>query len=227
MQTDVVVPVQSSEPKSHAGAVARSIAARIAAHAGATPQQLALVDGTTRLTFSELERQSSHLAGYLRAQGLEADSCIGLFLERSPQFVVAALAVLKSGAAYLPMDPTTPADRAAFILSDAGAPLLLTHRDKTAALPNCPCRIIDLDQISLANSSDSVRHEVPALDSLAYVIYTSGSTGRPKGVEMTHANLLNLIDWHNSAFGVTAADRASQVAGLGFDAAGVGDLAGT
>ncbi len=144
---------------------------------------------------------------------------------------MSALAVLKSGAAYLPLDPSTPADRAAFILNDAGAPILLTHRRKASGIPSGPWRVIELDGASAESFAGRAAagrgaelapdgFDKLAADSLAYVIYTSGSSGQPKGVDLTHANLLNLVDWHIAAFGVTAADRASQVAGLGFDAAG-------
>ena len=176
-----------------------------------------------RLTRGELDDHSNRLAAYLREAGAGPERCVGLFLDRSADFVVAALAVLKAGAAYLPLDPSTPPERVAFILADAGAPLLLTHRGQARGLSPAGCRVVELDgpeAAAIAARPASFAREDPAPQSLAYVIYTSGSTGRPKGVEITHANLLNLVDWHNSAFGVTAADRASQVAGLGFDAAG-------
>src|SRR5262249_47193247 len=150
---------------------------------------------------------------------------VGLFLERSASFVVAALATLKTGAAYLPLDSSTPADRAASILADAGAPLLLTHRGKTRGWAPGPWRVLEIDGPDATPlPTPPARHATrlpgePAPASLAYVVYTSGSTGRPKGVEITHANLRNLMEWHQAAFRVTAADRASQVAGLGFDAA--------
>ncbi len=202
-----------------------SIAARIAAYAAATPARTAISAGSTRLTFADLEEQSNRLAMRLVVAGAAPGCCVGLLLERSPQFVIAALAVLKTGAAYLPLDSSTPPDRVAHILADAGAPILISHRDKSVASPTGSWHVIDLDHLPEINpetpAGQSPQLQVdPALDSLAYVIYTSGSTGAPKGVEITHANLLNLIQWHQSAFEVTAKDRASQVAGLGFDAAG-------
>src|SRR5437764_267623 len=104
---------------------AASLCARVAAHAALAPDRPAVVDGSIRLSYAELERQANQLAAHLREAGAGPEGCIGLFLERSPAFVVAALAVLKTGAAYLPLDPATPAERTAFILADAGAPLLL------------------------------------------------------------------------------------------------------
>ncbi len=198
-----------------------SIAARIAAHAAATPDRAAIFAGLTQLTFAELEEQSNRLATQLIAAGAGPEVCVGLLLERSPQFVIAALAVLKSGAAYLPLDSSTPAQRAAHILTDAAAPLLISHRDKSRALPAGAWRVIDLDHLPEMGTTQSPALPVdPPAESLAYVIYTSGSTGVPKGVEITHANLLNLIDWHQAAFTLSANDRASQIAGLAFDAAG-------
>src|SRR5437879_871818 len=102
-----------------------SICGRIASHAALAPDRPAVADGTTHLTYGDLERQSNQLAAHLREEGAGPERCVGLFLERSAQFVTAALAVLKTGAAYLPLDPSTPLDRVAFILADAGAPLLL------------------------------------------------------------------------------------------------------
>ncbi|HEV2037020.1 MAG TPA: AMP-binding protein, partial [Candidatus Eremiobacteraceae bacterium] len=198
---------------------ADSIPARIARRAADAPNQIAIVDGKAQLTYGEIERQSNLLAARLQEAGAGQDRCIGLFLERSAQFIVAALAVLKSGAAYLPLDPSTPADRVAAILADAGAIVLLTNSRRAQGLPAGPWRVIELDIPDKIGSIAFTKFETDP-KSLAYVIYTSGSTGRPKGVEITHASLCNLIDWHQSAFGVSAADRASQVAGLGFDAAG-------
>ncbi|HEX4052974.1 MAG TPA: amino acid adenylation domain-containing protein [Tepidisphaeraceae bacterium] len=200
-----------------------SITSRIASHAAAAPQQLAVVDGVGHLTYAELECRANQLAAFLLEEGAGPESCIGLLLERSAEFVVAALAILKTGAAYLPLDASTPADRASFILADSGAILLVTHRQKARGLKPAGWRAIEIDGSDAPSIATQPTNPIcvePIPSSLAYVVYTSGSTGRPKGVEITHANLCNLIEWHQSAFNVTAADRASQVAGLGFDAAG-------
>lgn len=207
-------------PSRHSAGPASRVTAEIAAWAASTPDRLAVDDGKTRLTFAELDREASRLAGFLRDAGAGPESCVALFLERSTEFVVAALAVLKAGAAYLPTDPATPPDRLAFILGDARAPLLLTHRGKGKALPKGDWRVVELDgpdALAIADQSDDPLGIAPEPDALAYVIYTSGSTGRPKGAEVTLANLNNLIDWHRGAFGITPEDRASHVAGLAFD----------
>lgn len=213
------LPWQGSSEKLEPNA---SLCSRIAAHAAVTPDRLAIVDGTARLTFAELDRQANQLAAHLQRMGATAERCIALFLERSARFVVAALAVLKTGAAYLPLDSSTPTERALFILRDASASHLLTHHRKAQDLGSGPWRVIELDGPDAAAIGTRPTAPIsvePDPSSLAYVIYTSGSTGRPKGVEITHANLMNLIEWHQTAFAVTSTDRVSQVAGLGFDAA--------
>lgn len=201
--------------QSHAQA---SIPDRIAARAGISPQRPAVVDQLRRLTYAELERESNQLAEELRDAGAGPERCVGLLLGRSSQFVVGALAILKSGAAYVPLDSSTPPGRTHSILTDAGVVALVSDSCLTGSLPSGPWQTLAIDQ--LADRAESFAPVTIDPESLAYCIYTSGSTGRPKGVEVTHANLCNLIEWHQSAFSVTADDRASQVAGFGFDAAG-------
>lgn len=197
----------------------RSIVRRIASQAAATPSQIAVADEAVQLTYEELERESSRLGARLRAAGAGPERCVGLFLQRSTQFVVAALAVLRSGAAYVPLDPSTPPDRVTFILDDAGVVALLTDSRIAKDFPEAGWSVVAIDAASAKCDVPFTKLETDP-DTLAYVVYTSGSTGQPKGVEITHANLCNLIEWHQSAFEVTATDRASQVAGLGFDATG-------
>jgi len=213
------VPVsgQSEAALSLGQPIDNSIVRRIAAQAASIPDQTAVCDELAALTFAELDARSSRLAARLAETGLGPAKCVGLFFERSVDFVVAALAVWKAGGAYLPLDSATPPDRAAAILDDADAPLVLTHRGKTRDWARNAWLVIETDRDE-APAGLLSEPTSPDPDALAYVIYTSGSTGEPKGVEITHANLLNLIDWHQRTFCVTNADRASQVAGLGFDA---------
>ncbi|MFN8541738.1 MAG: non-ribosomal peptide synthetase [Thermomicrobiales bacterium] len=147
--------------------------------------------------------------------------CVALCLDRSAAYIVAALGVLKAGGAYLPLDPATPADRLTFQLRDAAAPVLLTMQRFAAQLPVGPWRtvLLDADWAEIAAYPTHAPDASIAPADLAYVIYTSGSTGQPKGVEITHSALLNLVYWHQDEFTVTAADRATQIASVAFDAA--------
>jgi amino acid adenylation domain-containing protein len=192
-----------------------------AAQAAATPHALAVQCGSESLTYAELDQQSNQLARYLQLLDVGADVPVGLYVDRSLAFVTGALAILKAGGAYLPIDPAWPAERIASVLRDAAAPVLVSHKWKPAGLRPGMWTTVDLDvsaaQIA-ALSTEPVRKRINP-DQLAYIIYTSGSSGQPKGVEITHGNLMSLVDWHNSEFGVRPADRASQVAGTGFDAA--------
>ena len=196
------------------------VADLIATVAEDRPQAVALKKASAKLTYGELNARANVLAGYLRSLGAGPEVLIGICLERSFDQIIAILAVMKSGGAFLPLDPAWPASRLRKLLDDARAPLVVTSAEH-AELLTADGRIAivpgrDQDKIASAAGSEivpKVRRE-----NLAYVIYTSGSTGEPKGAEVTHGNLLNLIFWHRSVFGVTASDRASHLAGLGFDA---------
>jgi amino acid adenylation domain-containing protein len=189
--------------------------------AKASPEAIALSSGAGSMTFGDLAVQSTRLASYLIALGAGPDVAVGLCLERSFDFIVSALAVLLSGAAYLPLDPTWPAARLRTILGDAQAPLVISRGPLAKLAAGNGTRTIDLDTAArtIARCDCLATPVAITRDNLAYIIYTSGSTGQPKGVEVTHGNLLNLIFWHRKAFGITAGDRASQLAGVGFDAA--------
>jgi amino acid adenylation domain-containing protein len=189
--------------------------------ARSSPEATALSAGGETMTFDDLAARSARLASYLIELGAGPEVPVGLCLERSFDFIVSALAVLLSGAAYLPLDPTWPAARLRTILDDAQAPLLISRGALAKLATGNGTRTIDLDTAARAiERSDRLAEPVQVTrDTLAYIIYTSGSTGQPKGVEVTHGNLLNLIFWHRNTFGITAGDRASHLAGVGFDAA--------
>jgi non-ribosomal peptide synthetase component F len=188
----------------------------VAARARENPGTLALTEESKALTYGELDRQANRLANYLRSLGVGPDVLVGLCLPRSLELVVGALGILKAGAAYVPLDPAYPLDRLAFMLDDAEAGALISSPLLAERLPAVIWELVDLSAPQIARQpADSPPIEIASSD-LAYVIYTSGSTGRPKGVEITHGSLANLVCWHNHAFSVTASDRASQVAGLGF-----------
>jgi amino acid adenylation domain-containing protein len=186
-----------------------------------TPRRTALVGDSIQVTYGDLDSQANQLAHYLRSLGVGPQVPVGICMLRSPLNVVAALAVLKAGGAYLPMDPSYPRERLDFILEDANIAVLLTEAQVAESLPTGKWRslMLDGDAKAIATCSSSPPAGTAAPGDLAYLIYTSGSTGTPKGVQIEHSSLLNLTRWHQSAFAVTAEDRATQLASFGFDAA--------
>jgi amino acid adenylation domain-containing protein len=193
----------------------------VAEHAASAPDSLAVTAGADSLTYSELELRSNQLAEHLRSLGAGPDSLIGILLERSLASVISSLAVLKAGAAYLPLDPASPSDRLAFMLRDSGVSSVITRKGLCDKLVAGAWNLIqvDADRERIASYSGRIFDTEAESSHLAYVIYTSGSTGQPKGVEIPRAGLENLIEWHLKAFQVKALDRASLMASVGFDAA--------
>jgi len=193
---------------------------RVTEQAEVSPDAVALSDGLVTFTYRELEERSNRLAHRLRAIGVGPDVLVAVCVERSPWMAVAGLAVLKAGGAYVAIDPMYPVERIAWILGDAKPAATIATAKQLAQLPaTVDAIVIDEESGEVGNESASAPTDLGSLENLAYVIYTSGSTGKPKGVQITHQSLLNLIVWHQQAFQVTAADRASQVASPGFDAA--------
>jgi amino acid adenylation domain-containing protein len=178
----------------------------------------AIVDGAKSITYAMLHTRANQVARMLQERHLGAECKIGVLMDRSIEFVIAALGIAKSGAAYLPLDPSYPASRLAFILDDAQADLIL-HADTlpSGLLPTEHFLSLNSPAITLQRA-EPLEELPPSDDHLAYVIYTSGSTGTPKGVAVTRANLRNLIQWHQERFQITAADRATLLANVGFDA---------
>ena len=176
----------------------RSLVQLFASQTEQTPDRVAFLCGAEQLTYAELHRQSNQVAHYLRAQGVEVETTVGICLHRSLPMVVGLLGILKAGAAWLPLDPAYPAERLAFMLADAEVEVILTQRSLTATLPSSHLqKAICLDDLAteLAHFPDTDL-AIPILpDSLAYLIYTSGSTGRPKGVAVPHRQILNRLHW--------------------------------
>ena len=184
------------------------------------PRRIALVDDSMQVTYSELDHCTNRLAHDLQAVGAGPDTIVAVCMRRSVLMVVASLAVMKAGAAYLPIDPNYPSERLSFILADAKVPFILSDSMVAGRLPQGSWQIIllDRDDVTRATSSTWETGRI-CPDHLAYVIYTSGSTGTPKGVEITHKSLSNLVLWHQKEFAVTAEDRVAQFLSFGFDAA--------
>ena len=193
------------------------VARLVTRQAAATPDAVAVSMGGRQLTYAELEAAANRLAHLLRERGAGPDVLVALCLTRSVELLVAMLAVLRSGAAFLALDPSVPADRVGFTLTDARAPLLLTESALAGTLP-----VTDGTAVLLLDELDTGGRPAdppPAGDpgDLAYVIYTSGSTGRPKGVAMEHRGLTNMVAWQVRRTPFAADDRTLQFAPLTFD----------
>ncbi len=161
-----------------------------------TPDHDAVVHEDRRLSYGELNRRAEQLARHLRRLGVGPDQCIGLCLERSIELMVGLLGILKAGGAYLPLDPVLPRQRMAFMLEDAGVPLLLTQESLLAGLPSTEARILCIDgpELTAAPAGEDAGASAVRPENLAYVIYTSGSTGQPKGVCIEHRNIVNYVE---------------------------------
>ena len=188
--------------------VAERVHTRFEARAAERPHDPALTCEGTTLTYAELNARANRLAHRLRALGVGAETRVGIALERSAELVVAILAVLKAGGGYVPLDPNYPAERIAWVLEDAGAPVLVTTSGLVTRLPAMggTALCIDTDADAIAAESGANPDAEGGPDSLAYVIYTSGSTGKPKGVQVTHANVVRLFDATGEWFGFGADD---------------------
>ncbi|MGB1061359.1 MAG: non-ribosomal peptide synthetase, partial [Ketobacter sp.] len=165
---------------------------------------VALVDGQERLTYGELNERSNRLAHHLIHLGVTRETLVGVCMARDADMVVALLAILKSGGAYVPIDPNYPADRVAYMLADASAPLVISHSSLNGMLPpaseNFQPVFVDRIGPQLRDCASNNPQLDIAADHLAYVIYTSGSTGKPKGVMISHGNASGLIHWAQGVF---------------------------
>ena len=200
----------------------RCVPQLVADRARQNPGHVALVDSSMQLTYGELDDRANRVAQQLNQFGAGANSVVGVCMRRSPLAVLASLAVMKSGAAYLPMDANYPRERLSFILRDAKTPIVLSDSSVANRLPEGSWKLILMDHEDTDMMGKNLFNGKPSQispDHLSYVIYTSGSTGTPKGVEITHENLLNLVFWHRKSFSITTEDRATQFASFGFDAA--------
>lgn len=214
--------------------------------AAAHPKSLAVVCGRRRLTYGELDRRANQLARLLRARGVSRGDCVGLFLPRSAEVYIALLAILKAGAAYVPLDPDYPAERVQFILSDCCARVVVTTSDLAPKILTTKsplhegeragdlrraewaagaslCPVICFDEMAAELRCFS-EDELPLGESdsnsgdLCYIIYTSGTTGQPKGVEIEHRSVCHLVRTEAHIFQIQATDRVCQGFSIAFDA---------
>jgi amino acid adenylation domain-containing protein len=168
---------------------------RFAAQAARTPAAVAVRSAGGTLTYAELERRSGRLARHLARRGVGPEVPVGLLLERSAEMVVAVLAVLRAGGAYLPLDPRHPPERLRRLLADAGAPTLVTQASLAARVEGCPCGVVRVDADADAIAREPEGAPAVRVDGrgAAIVIHTSGSTGTPRGVVVEHGGLANYL----------------------------------
>ncbi|MFE0877071.1 amino acid adenylation domain-containing protein [Streptomyces smyrnaeus] len=183
-----------------------------------TPDDIAVEYDGRRLTYRQLDERSNRLAHYLRSRGVAAGCRVGIFLERSEELVVGLLGVLKSGAAYVPIDPSYPQDRIGYALGDSDARLVLTQKDLGHRLP-AGQELLNLDEardaVAAFPSTDPGPVKRPQDE--IYVIYTSGSTGLPKGVVLNDATIANLVEYQLDVTAVGRGARTLQYMSLSFD----------
>ena len=183
-----------------------------------TPDAVAVEFANQQLTYRQLNVRANQVAHTLQGLGVGPEVLVGICVRRSLDLVVGLLGILKAGGAYVPLDPAYPNERLAFMLGDAQPKVLLTQQPLVTKRPQQTIVCLDDEQISKASTDNPNSGVTP--ENLAYVVYTSGTTGKPKGVLVPHSGLLNLVFWHQRTFAVTASDRATQLAGIAFDALG-------
>ncbi|MEV5898268.1 amino acid adenylation domain-containing protein, partial [Nonomuraea fuscirosea] len=202
---------------------AGTLAELFEARAAALPGETAVVSDGTELTFAELDARANRLARLLVARGAGVESVVGVSLERGVDLVVALLAVLKAGAAYLPVDPDYPAERMAYLVEQAGAVCVITS--SAVGLPGGIARVVLDDPVVRAELAALPgqgltaveRGGVPTGANAAYVMFTSGSTGRPKGVVVPHAGVVNRLAWMQERLRLPQGTRVLQKTSFGFD----------
>ncbi|HYX25093.1 MAG TPA: condensation domain-containing protein, partial [Thermoanaerobaculia bacterium] len=198
-----------------ASAAASPVPILFAAQAARTPVAVAVEHEGVGTTYRELEERSNRLARFLRRLGVGPETVVGLAADRSPELVTGLLAVLKAGGAYLPLDPSYPAERLAWMLADSGAPLLLTKRDLAPRWPEVRTVLLDGGDWGTEDSAPPAWDVSPG--HAAYVLYTSGSTGRPKGVVVEHRSLAAYALDAAAVYGLAPGERALQFASISFD----------
>ncbi len=189
--------------------------------AARTPGKVALEFEEQSLTYQQLNERSNQLANHLRQQGVQPGDLVGIYMERSAEMIIALLGSWKAGAAYVPLDPTFPRERLAFVFEDTAVPLILTQARLLPDLPTSDARIVCLDRDSniIEKESGASPQLKPDPSRAAYTIYTSGSTGKPKGVVVTHQNVVNLLNSMAKKPGLTENDVLVAVTTISFDIA--------
>ncbi|WP_347219696.1 amino acid adenylation domain-containing protein [Chryseobacterium sp.] len=183
------------------------------------PDHIAVVYRDQAITYKELDQKSNQLANHLLNKGIKENMFVPVWLDRSLEWIVAVLGIVKTGAAYVPIDPAYPVKRVEYILSDTAAQVMISSQYLSSLLPESgKMKILQLDALADLDAFSSQQPQIEIhQDALAYTIYTSGSTGKPKGVMITHQAIQHLVTWHNHHFHVDHTSHLTIVAGLAFD----------
>ncbi|BBD64384.1 amino acid adenylation domain-containing protein [Nostoc commune NIES-4072] len=183
-----------------------------------TPDSLALISESEQLTYRQLNHRVNQLVHYLQKQGVKKDTLVALCLERSIDMVVGIIAILKTGGAYIPLDPSYPVERLNFMLSDSQASLLISNQEilKIVSLSSSKIVCLDIHKDKIAQESLENPIDISASDNLAYIIYTSGSTGIPKGVLGTHRGTVNGLHWLWKTYPFTEKEVCCQKTAISF-----------
>ena len=182
-----------------------------------TPDNIALIRHEISLTYSQLNMQANILARYLIENGIQGGSNVGLIVTRDFNMVIGMYAILKAGAAYIPIDPEYPADRQKYILRQSSASHVLVDSDYPVTDLISDLTIINFSKVNIRDTDDTNLQTSIRSRQLAYTIYTSGSTGVPKGVMIEHHSVVNLILWVNENFNITSSDRVLFITSMCFD----------
>ncbi len=186
-----------------------------------TPEKTAAVFGAAKLSYQELDARANGVAAYLREIGVGPGTLVGVCVERSLDILIAFLGVLKAGGAYLPLDPTYPKDRLAFIVDDASPIAILTQEHLIAQLPPFAGKVVPVESIPAERVRGSLTPASTKPEDLAYVLFTSGSTGRPKGVQIPHSAFANFLRSMQREPGISSRDILLSVTTLSFDISGL------
>ncbi|OUS05847.1 hypothetical protein A9Q81_03635 [Gammaproteobacteria bacterium 42_54_T18] len=202
-----------------------SVVALIETQTKAAPDAVAVQYGNETISYQQLSERSNQLSHHLSEQGVAAGDRVALCFDRSIDMMVAVLGVLKTSAAYVPMDSTYPSERLVYMLEDSSSKLLITQQcvvdrltSEGADLSDRPLLVLNDDTSQMLETmSSSMPDTLPSQDDLIYIIYTSGSTGQPKGAAVTHGGELNVLEWYTKELTVTADDRFMLASAFGFD----------
>jgi amino acid adenylation domain-containing protein len=213
--------LQNCKGEARAGVSQRSIPDLFQDQVRRTPDALAMEHQGRRLTYLEANWRANQVCHYLKRLEVGPEDLVGVCLRRSLEMVTALLGIMKTGAAYVPIDPEYPEERLQYILADSRIRVLLTQRSVAEKIPGYSGRVVCLDEVgeTIAQERKVDPESQTSPERMAYVIYTSGSTGVPKGVVVQHGSLSNLVQWHLGRCSISSHDRVSQLASVAFDAA--------